>query len=79
MNRIKVIIHIADNGIGIPKDFEEKIFDMFTKTKRLGTAGEKPYGLGLSISKQIVEGHQGKIWFEPNPSGGTIFFIQLPK
>lgn len=75
----QVIIHIADNGIGIPKDFEEKIFDMFTETKRLGTAGEKPYGLGLSISKQIVEGHQGKIWFEPNPIGGTIFFIQLPK
>ena len=75
----QVVIRIADNGIGIPKDFEEKVFDMFTETKRLGTAGEKPYGLGLSISKQIVEGHQGKIWFEPNPSGGTIFFIQLPK
>lgn len=75
----QVIIRIADNGIGIPKGFEEKIFDMFTETKRLGTTGEKPYGLGLSISKQIVEGHNGKIWFEPNPNGGTIFFIQLPK
>lgn len=75
----QVIITIADRGIGIPKDIEEKIFELFTEAKRIGTAGEKPYGLGLSISKQIVEGHGGKIWVEPNPDGGSIFFIQLPK
>ncbi|KQC01885.1 tetratricopeptide repeat-containing sensor histidine kinase [Pedobacter sp. Hv1] len=75
----QLVIKISDTGIGIPKDFEERVFDMFTETKRSGTAGEKPYGLGLSISKQIVEGHNGKIWFEANPVGGTIFFIQLPK
>lgn len=75
----ELVIIITDNGIGIPEGFEERIFDMFTEAKRPGTAGEKPYGLGLSISKQIVEGHNGKIWFEPNPAGGTIFFIQLPK
>lgn len=75
----KVVISITDNGIGLPQDFVHQVFDIFTETKRLGTAGEKPFGLGLSISKQIVEAHNGKIWFENNPIGGTIFFIQLPK
>lgn len=75
----KVVISITDNGIGLPQDFEHQVFDMFTETKRIGTAGEKPFGLGLSISKQIVEAHNGKIWFENNPTGGTIFYIQLPK
>jgi len=73
-----ILISIIDNGIGIPKEFNSKIFDMFTETKRLGTSGEKPYGLGLSISKQIVEAHHGKLWFESNPKGGTIFYIELP-
>lgn len=75
----QVLVSITDHGIGIPEHFKDRVFEIFTEAKRLGTAGEKPYGLGLSISKQIVEGHQGKIWFEDNPSGGTIFFIQLPK
>jgi len=73
------LVSVIDNGIGIPPEFESKIFDIFTETKREGTSGEKPYGLGLSISKQIVEAHYGKIWYEPNPSGGTVFHIRLPK
>ena len=73
-----VKVAIIDQGIGIPTLYESKIFDIFTEAKRLGTSGEKPYGLGLSISKQIVEAHNGKLWYENNPSGGTIFFIQLP-
>jgi len=73
------LVSIIDNGIGIPAEFTSKIFDIFTETKRLGTSGEKPYGLGLSISKQIIEAHYGKIWYEPNPAGGTVFYIRLPK
>ncbi len=73
-----VIIAVADRGIGIPLEIGDRIYDFFTTAKREGTAGEKPYGLGLSISKQIIDGHQGKIWFENNPKGGTIFFVQLP-
>ncbi|TKC10541.1 hypothetical protein FA048_10185 [Pedobacter polaris] len=74
-----IIVSVEDNGIGIPEVYSEKIYDVFTETKRPGTAGEKPYGLGLSISKQIIDAHFGKIWFENNPKGGTIFFVQLPK
>jgi signal transduction histidine kinase len=73
-----ILISVADNGIGIPDSIKGKVFDIFTDAKRSGTAGEKPFGLGLSISRQIVEALAGRIWFENNPGGGTIFYIELP-
>jgi len=74
----QVLISVQDHGIGIPPEMQHKIFDMFTEAKRPGTAGEQPFGLGLAISKQIVEAHGGKIWFESDPEGGTTFFVALP-
>lgn len=71
-------IWVQDEGIGIPAEMSEKIFDLFTEAKRPGTAGEQPFGMGLAISKQIVEAHNGKIWFESNKRGGTTFFVDLP-
>ena len=73
-----VLISVKDHGIGIPPEMQNKIFDMFTEAKRPGTAGEQPIGLGLAISKQIVEAHGGKIWFENTAGGGTTFFVSLP-
>jgi signal transduction histidine kinase len=73
-----VRISVKDEGIGIPPDMQEKIFDLFTEAKRPGTAGEQSFGLGLAISRQIVEAHGGKIWFESNPNKGTTFFVDLP-
>ncbi|WP_293308194.1 tetratricopeptide repeat-containing sensor histidine kinase [Pedobacter sp. UBA5917] len=73
-----VKIAINDEGIGIPKEIEDKIFEMFTDAKRTGTAGEQSYGLGLAICKQIIKAHDGKIWFERNAKKGTTFFIELP-
>jgi len=72
------IITVKDEGIGIPEDIQPKVFDMFTEAKRKGTAGELPYGLGLSICKQIVEAHNGSIWLESKPGEGTTFFVELP-
>jgi signal transduction histidine kinase len=72
------IISVEDNGIGIPSNIEEKVFDMFTEAKRKGTAGELPYGLGLSICKQIVDAHNGKIWLVSKEGVGTTFFVKLP-
>ncbi|HEY4197695.1 MAG TPA: tetratricopeptide repeat-containing sensor histidine kinase [Mucilaginibacter sp.] len=84
--RIKVIeknnfieISIADHGIGIPNEMKDKVFNMFTDAKRPGTIGEKSFGLGLSICKQIVENHNGIIWFESLPWKGTTFYVSLPK
>lgn len=73
-----VRISVKDEGIGIPPEMQEKIFDLFTEAKRPGTAGEQSFGLGLAISRQIVEAHGGKIWFESNPNKGTTFFVDLP-
>lgn len=70
-----VRISIADEGIGIPVELENEIF---SGAKRVGTAGEESFGLGLAISKQIVEAHEGKIWFERKAGKGTIFLVELP-
>lgn len=77
-NEQGVRISVRDNGIGIPEEMKSKIFDMFTEAKRTGTAGEQPFGLGLAISKQIVEAHGGNIWFESKPGNGTTFWVELP-
>ncbi|PTQ98031.1 signal transduction histidine kinase [Mucilaginibacter yixingensis] len=74
-----VCISVNDRGIGIPEESKSKIFNMFTDAKRPGTLGEKSFGLGLSICRQIIERHNGKIWFESNTADGTTFFIQLDK
>lgn len=73
-----ILIWVADNGVGIPAENKELVFEMFTPAKRNGTQGEQPFGLGLSISKKIIELHSGKIWFEDNAGNGTVFFIRLP-
>jgi two-component system, LuxR family, sensor kinase FixL len=68
----EVRISIIDTGSGIPRDMEEKLFHAFSTSKPTGM------GVGLSISKHIVEAHSGRLWFEANPSGGTIFHMALP-
>jgi len=66
-----VLLTISDNGTGIPKDMQGKLFQPNFTTKTSGM------GLGLAISKNIVENSGGKIWFETNSSGST-FFIEFP-
>ena len=73
-----VKILIKDNGVGISQHSAEKLFEPFTSSKRVGTAGEQPFGLGLYISKQILAAHRGKIWFESVEGKGTTFFIFIP-
>lgn len=73
-----VLIAVADHGIGIPAAIQNKIFDMFGQAKRSGTAGEQSFGLGLAISKQIIEKHGGKIWVESQTDQGSTFFVELP-
>jgi signal transduction histidine kinase len=74
----QALICIADKGIGIPKEYHDKIFDMFTPAKRKGTAGETSFGMGLSICKQIIEEHKGTIAMESEEGKGTSFFVRLP-
>jgi two-component system sensor histidine kinase VicK len=69
---------IADDGIGIPNEMQQVLFDKFTKARRPGIRGEKSTGLGMSIIKTIVALHKGEIWFESAENQGTAFFIRLP-
>jgi two-component system sensor kinase FixL len=66
-----VSINVADSGAGIAPDVASQLFQPFVTTKRHGM------GVGLSISRTIVEGHGGRISCEPNPGGGTIFRFTL--
>jgi two-component system, LuxR family, sensor kinase FixL len=64
-------INVADTGAGVSPDVANQLFQPFVTTKRQGM------GVGLSISRTIVEGHGGRITCEPNPGGGTIFRFTL--
>ncbi len=68
---------VSDQGVGIPEDELEVIFDKFTQSSKTKTAAGGT-GLGLSISKQIIVDHNGQIWAENNKSGGATFSFQLP-
>ena len=71
-------IEVQDNGIGIPTDMQPFLFDKFTKAGRPGLKGEPTIGLGMSITKTIVEWHQGRIWLESAEGKGSTFFIRIP-
>ncbi len=66
-----VVISVADTGTGVAAEVAEQLFQPFVTTKRQGM------GVGLSISRTIVEAHGGEIWLEPNPEGGTVFRFSL--
>lgn len=70
------LVSIKDWGEGIPDKDKEKLF---TRFERLGKEGVKGSGLGLAIAKRIVDLHNGRIWVEDNPEGGSVFFVSLPK
>jgi len=66
-----VEVSVADTGPGISPDIAEQLFHPFVTTKPQGM------GVGLSISRTIIEAHGGQIWTEPNPGGGAIFKFTL--
>lgn len=63
---------IADTGPGLPDDAAEQVFEQFFTTKAEGM------GMGLSISRTIMEAHRGRLWATPNPERGTTFRFTLP-
>ena len=75
----KVQIKVADNGIGISEEDIPFVFDKFTKIRRNGLRGEESTGLGMSITKQIVEAHQGEISLVSKVNEGTTFCITIPQ
>ena len=66
-----VTVSVADTGHGISSDIAGRLFQPFVTTKTQGM------GVGLSVSRTIVEAHGGRLWAEPNPGGGTVFRFTL--
>jgi PAS domain S-box-containing protein len=68
----QMLILIRDTGIGLPAEHPDKVFDAFFTTKPQGT------GMGLSISRSIIESHGGRLWAAGNTDRGTTFHFTLP-
>ncbi len=69
---------MADQGPGIPPDERDRLFEPFQTTSVQSTAGEPSSGLGLAISRRIVEGHGGRLWVESTFGHGATFYVELP-
>jgi two-component system, NtrC family, sensor histidine kinase GlrK len=72
------LIAIADSGPGIQDTQKEQVFHSFHQMRQGKKSFGESLGLGLAISRAVVEAHQGTIWIEDNPGGGAIFHVILP-
>ena len=68
----QLLISISDTGVGLPAEKADQIFDAFFTTKTQGS------GMGLAISRSIVESHGGRLWATPNDGRGATFHFTLP-
>lgn len=75
----EVEIAVCDNGPGLTPDEIKKIFDRFVQIHKIAGAGEHGTGLGLTIAKNLVEMHKGRIWVDSVPGCGCSFRFTLPK
>lgn len=78
LDGILVRISIADTGIGVTDAMKVKLFHKFVQAGKTSKSEGKGTGLGLTISREIVELHKGKIWIEDNKPIGSIFVFTLP-
>lgn len=72
------LFQVMDNGCGVPDEEKEQIFDRFYRSDRAHTDNAH-FGLGLCIAKEIVSAHNGKIWVEDVPDGGSCFCVRIPR
>lgn len=73
-----IVFAIKDNGIGIPKNQQNQVFSKFFRANNASVMYTDGIGLGLYISKIIIEAHKGKIWFRSIKSKGSTFYISIP-
>jgi signal transduction histidine kinase len=72
------MVSVRDQGIGIPQDQRERIFEPFFRSSTAVEAKTVGAGLGLYISKEIIERHDGRMWFESDEGVGSTFSFSLP-
>ena len=68
----QVLVTVSDTGVGLPQQQADQIFNAFFTTKSHGT------GMGLRISRSIVESHGGRLWAAENSPRGASFYVALP-
>ncbi|MFH1830223.1 MAG: ATP-binding protein [Pseudomonadota bacterium] len=73
-----VLVIVEDNGIGIPSEYCDTVFDMFYQVEEANTRSYGGIGLGLALAKQFVEMHSGRIWVESETGKGAKFTIVIP-
>lgn len=74
----EVIIAVADNGIGIPKDAQQYVFDRFYRANNAMNIEEHGTGLGLHLVRVLASLMAGRVWFKSNVKTGTTFYVALP-
>jgi len=73
----KVIVTVQDTGSGIAEEDQESVFEAFRQTES-GLRQSEGTGLGMPISKSLIEAHNGKIWFTSKKGEGTTFYVEIP-
>jgi signal transduction histidine kinase len=74
-----ILIEVGDTGPGIEGQHKEAVFDTFHQIRQGKKTLGQSLGLGLAISRALVEAHKGAIWVDDNPGGGSVFFVLLPR
>ncbi len=72
-------IIVADNGMGIKKEDQKKIFEMFTRSSENRPMGGMSFGVGLTVCKHLIDLHQGQISVKSKPGQGTAFKVRIPQ
>jgi len=75
----EVVVTVADHGVGIPKENQQKLFRMDGRVQTKGTMGEVGTGLGLILCRDLVTQNKGRIWLESEPDQGTHVHFTLPR
>lgn len=70
---------VLDRGPGIPRGMEKRIFEQFFRANNSLTCAQRGTGLGLTLAAQIINAHEGRIYYEPREGGGSRFCVELPR